>query len=86
MQFADEIGIAGVIERDAPADEQAPTNVVCAGYSLDVLPAQRLAQTRPGPEAPRCTVPAFPVAELGGWPDGVPVQMHGMEGSKRGVW
>src|SRR6188768_3993341 len=48
VQYAEEIGFDEVIERGARAVEPLPTNVVYAGFSLGVLPAQKLAQTRPG--------------------------------------
>jgi hypothetical protein len=37
-----------VIERGTRAVEDLPAGLVYAGFSLGVLPAQKLAQTRPG--------------------------------------
>src|SRR4051812_2594675 len=48
VRHAEEIGFGEVIGRGVRAAEQLPTNVVYAGFSLGVLPAQMLAQTRPG--------------------------------------
>jgi dienelactone hydrolase len=49
------------------------------GFSLGVLPAQKLAQTRPGARGALLFSSCVPVAEFGGWPDGVPVQVHAMD-------
>jgi len=68
---------------DAWADEvvaQLPAGLVYLGISLGVMPAQRLAQTRPGAAAAVLLEACVPPSEFGsGWPDGVPVQVHGME-------
>jgi dienelactone hydrolase len=53
---------------------------VYADFSLGVLPAQKLAQTRPGARGALLFYSCVPVSEFGsGWPDGVPVQVHGMD-------
>jgi len=44
-----------------------------------VLPAQKLAQTRPGARGALLFYSCVPAAEFGSWPDGVPVQIHGMD-------
>jgi dienelactone hydrolase len=50
------------------------------GFSLGVLPAQRLAQTRPGARGALLFESCVPTSEFGsGWPAGVPVQVHGAE-------
>ena len=57
-----------------------PAELVYAGFSLGVMPAQRLAQTRPGARgAVLFGRPASRSSEFGGWPAGVPVQVHGMD-------
>jgi dienelactone hydrolase len=44
------------------------------------MPAQKLAQTRPGARGALLFSAAFPASEFGGsWPAGVPVQIHMME-------
>lgn len=46
------------------------------------MQAQRLAQTRPGAAAAvllECCIPLTGEWAFGPWPDGVPVQIHGME-------
>ena len=50
-----------------------------AGFSLGVLPAQMLAQTRPGARGALLFYSCIPVSAFGTWPDGVPVQVHGMD-------
>jgi dienelactone hydrolase len=55
-------------------------DLVYAGFSLGVLPAQQLAQTRPGARGVLLFYSCVPVSEFGSaWPDGVPVQVHGMD-------
>jgi dienelactone hydrolase len=52
---------------------------VYAGFSLGVLPAQRLAQTRPGARGALFFYACVPTSEFGSWPADVPVQVHGMD-------
>lgn len=82
-----EEGFAAVRERDVPlsgawADEAAaalPGELVYIGVSLGVMAAQRLAQTRRGARAAVLLEACVPPSEFGtGWPDGLPVQVHGM--------
>jgi dienelactone hydrolase len=55
-------------------------DLVYGGFSLGVLPAQQLAQTRPGARGALLFYSCVPVSEFGpAWPDGVPVQVHGMD-------
>ncbi len=50
-----------------------------AGFSLGVMPAQKLTQTRPGARGALFFDSCLPVEEFGdAWPAGVPVQIHGM--------
>ena len=47
------------------------------------MPAQELAQTRPGATGALLFHAAFPASEFGGsWPPGVPLQIHMMEGDE----
>ena len=69
-----------LIERGRRAADRLPAGLVYAGFSLGVLPAQLLAQTRPGARGALLFHSCVPPAEFGtGWPPGVPVQIHGME-------
>jgi len=81
MQYAEEIGFPGeVLARGVRAVEGRPAGLVYAGFSLGVLPAQMLAQTRPGARGALLFYSCVPVSEFGSaWPDGVPVQVHGMD-------
>jgi dienelactone hydrolase len=75
-----EIGFGEVLERGRRAVGQLPAELVYAGFSLGVLPAQMLAQTRPGARGALLCYSCVPVSEFGpSWPTGVPVQVHGMD-------
>jgi dienelactone hydrolase len=74
------IGFGEIIGRGVTAAQELPANVVYAGFSLGVLPAQMLAQTKAGALGALLYYSCVPVAEFGAaWPDGVPVQVHGMD-------
>jgi dienelactone hydrolase len=81
MAHAQEIGFPdGVIERGARAVAGLPAGLAYAGFSLGVLPAQYLAQTRPGARGALLCYSCVPVSAFGSlWPAGVPVQVHGMD-------
>jgi dienelactone hydrolase len=77
---AQEIGFGEIIERGRKVAEELPAELVYAGFSLGVLPAQALAQTRPGAAGALLLHACVPPSEFGdGWPAGVPVQIHGMD-------
>jgi len=79
MAHAQEVGFDTLLERGRLAGEQVPAAVVYAGFSLGVMPAQLLAQTRPGARGALLYHSCLPPSEFGdGWPAGVPVQIHGM--------
>jgi dienelactone hydrolase len=81
MEYAAQIGFpAGVIERGTTAVEELPAGLTYMGFSLGVLPAQKLAQTRPGARGAVLCYACVPVSAFGSaWPAGVPVQVHGMD-------
>src|SRR5215212_681288 len=56
------------------AAEGLPEGLVYLGFSLGVLPAQMLAQTRAGARAAVLFHSCVPASEFGGWPPGVPLQ------------
>lgn len=70
---------------DALADAAAadlPPGLVYAGISSGVMQAQRLAQTRAGAAGAVLMESCLPVTgewAIGPWPEGVPVQIHGMD-------
>ena len=74
-----ELGFGTILERGVAAADRLPSDVVYAGFSLGVIPAQFLAQTRPGARGALLLESCLPVTEFGdAWPAGVPVQIHGM--------
>ena len=80
MRFVKELGFSEVMERGERAVEGLPMELVYAGFSLGVVPAQKLAQTRPGARGALLFYSCIPVSEFGqAWPKGVPVQVHGMD-------
>jgi dienelactone hydrolase len=80
VRHAQRIGFGEIIARGVRAVEALPNALVYAGFSLGVLPAQKLAQTRPGARGALLFSSCVPVAEFGcAWPQGVPVQIHGMD-------
>lgn len=77
---ARETGFDTVMDRGVAAAEELGDGLVYAGFSLGVMPAQRLAQTRPGAKGAVLVDACVPVAEFGeAWPADVPVQVHGMD-------
>jgi dienelactone hydrolase len=77
---AREVGFETISERARHAAEGLPNELVYAGFSLGVAPAQMLAQTRPGAKGALLFSAAFPASEFGeSWPRGVPLQIHMME-------
>jgi dienelactone hydrolase len=81
MSFAQEIGFPDeVIARGTRAVEGLPAGLVYAGFSLGVVPAQKLAQTRPGARGALLLYSCLPPSAFGSaWPAAVPVQVHGMD-------
>ena len=80
IAHAKEVGFDSILERGRLAGEELPNELVYAGFSLGVMPAQLLAQTRDGAKGALLLHGAIPAAEFGGaWPEGVPLQIHMME-------
>jgi dienelactone hydrolase len=79
MSYVEETGFDTFIERDRHAAESLPSDVVYVGFSLGVLPAQYLAQTKPGAQRAVFAYSFIPPSEFGEWPDGVPLQIHMMD-------
>jgi dienelactone hydrolase len=84
VAYADEqVGIDAIIERGRFAAEGLPGELVYGGFSLGALPAQMLAQTRPGAKGALLFHGCVPPSEFGGpWPSGVPLQIHTTEGDE----
>ena len=78
LAHASEAGFGMLVEQGVAAAQRMPDDVVYAGFSFGVMPAQRLAQTRPGARGAVLIDSCLPVAEFGeAWPAEVPVQVHG---------
>ena len=75
-----EVGFGEILRRGTAAAEELPADIVYAGFSLGAMPAQSLAQTRPGTRGALLYSAALPPSEFGGpWPEGVPLQIHMMD-------
>ena len=61
LGYAKEIGFGEVFERGVKAAESLPAELVYAGFSLGVMPAQALAQTRAGARGALLFYSAVPV-------------------------
>jgi len=80
MGFVRGLGFGEIMARGERAVEGLPAELVYAGFSLGVVPAQKLAQTRAGARGAVLCYACVPVSEFGpAWPAGVPVQVHGMD-------
>ncbi|MFB9235998.1 dienelactone hydrolase family protein [Plantactinospora siamensis] len=80
LGYARKVGFDAFVEHGVAAAADLPAELVYVGISLGVMPAQRLAQTRPGARGALLIDGCLPVSEFGpAWPAGVPVQVHGME-------
>jgi dienelactone hydrolase len=78
--YAQEIGFGEVMERGVRAVDGLPDDLVYGGFSLGVMPAQQLAQTRTGARGALFFHACLPVSEFSpSWPEGVPVQVHAMD-------
>jgi dienelactone hydrolase len=81
LAYAGRIGFGEVAQRGLRAAEKLPAEVVYGGFSLGVMPAQQLAQTRPGAKGALLIYSFVAPANFGeGWPAGLPGQIHGMDG------
>ncbi|HEX3649950.1 MAG TPA: dienelactone hydrolase family protein [Pseudonocardiaceae bacterium] len=80
VAHAQETGFGEIVRRGVRSVDGMPAELVYAGFSLGVLSAQCLAQTRAGARGALLFDACVPVTEFGeAWPDGVPVQVHGMD-------
>jgi dienelactone hydrolase len=80
LAYARETGFEEILQRGVRAADGLPDQLVYAGFSLGGMPAQMLAQTRPGARGALLFHSSVPTSEFGdGWPGGVPVQIHAMD-------
>jgi dienelactone hydrolase len=82
VAHAQSIGDEVLSERADRAVADLPEGLVYAGFSFGAGTAQRLAQTRPGARGALLYEACMPITgewAFGPWPEGVPVQIHGMD-------
>lgn len=79
VAYARKVGFDTLSERGVRAADGLPEGIVYAGFSLGVVPAQQLAQTRPGAKGALLLYACVPPSMFGRWPQGVPVQIHAMD-------
>jgi dienelactone hydrolase len=80
MAFVEQLGFGEIINRGERAASKLPNELVYAGFSLGVVPAQKLAQTRAGARGALFFYSCLPMSEFGtSWPEDVPVQIHAMD-------
>jgi dienelactone hydrolase len=82
VAYIEDFGFDALRERGVHAADDLPAELVYVGFSFGVLPAQKLAQTRPGARGAVLFYSAIPITgewAFGPWPSGVPVQIHGMD-------
>jgi len=80
VQYVDSVGTMTIIARCAQAVHDLPHDIIYAGFSLGVIPAQYLAQTRTGAQGAVLMHACVPYDTFTPhWPQGVPVQIHGMD-------
>ena len=88
MAYSEEIGgPKAIVDLARAAVDSLPSEVVYVGFSLGVLPAQSLAQTRPGARGAVLCYSALPLGRWGDnwpatWPDGVHLQLHILDGDE----
>lgn len=80
VRHAGEVGFGTIMERGRLSAEGLPDDLVYVGFSLGAVPAQLLAQTRPGASKALLISGCVPVSEFSeSWPASVPVQIHAMD-------
>ena len=82
LAYIGEIGFDEMRDRGVRVADEMPPGLVYAGFSFGVLPAQKLAQTRPGARGALLFHSCLPISgewAFGPWPDGVAAQIHGMD-------
>jgi dienelactone hydrolase len=88
MAHAEELGFPHeIVGRGRAAAESLAADVYYVGFSMGALPAQSLAQTKPGARGLVLAYGALPLGEWGDnwpaeWPDGVALQLHSTEGDE----
>jgi len=80
VAYARELGFDEILRRGTAMAEGLPSDIVYAGFSLGGMPAQSLAQRRPGARGAMLYHACVPPSEFGGaWPARVPLEIHFMQ-------
>ena len=82
MAFIQGNGMEEMVERGERTADDLPNGLVYAGFSFGEMVAQKLAQTRPDARGALLFYSTIPISgewAFGPWPEGVPVQIHGMD-------
>lgn len=82
VALAQSIGREVLSQRAGQAVAGLPASLVYGGFSFGASVAQQFAQTRPGARGALLYEGCLPITgewAIGPWPDGVPVQIHGMD-------
>ncbi|MFB5192818.1 dienelactone hydrolase family protein [Alicyclobacillus fastidiosus] len=80
MAYVEEVGFEEIMGRAARVAGALPREIVYGGFSLGVVAAQKLAQTRPGARGALLFYSCVPTSMFGcPWPTDLPVQIHGMD-------
>ncbi|HEX5823324.1 MAG TPA: dienelactone hydrolase family protein [Candidatus Limnocylindrales bacterium] len=82
MAYIKETGFEELRKSGVRTADDLPNELVYAGFSFGESIAQELAQTRAGARGALLFYSAIPISgewAFGPWPDGVPVQIHGMD-------
>jgi dienelactone hydrolase len=83
VAHAQNVGFDTILQRGRVAAAELPDALVYAGFSLGVMPAQMLAQTRPGAKGALLFHACVPTSAFGSpWPESVPLQIHAMDGDE----
>lgn len=88
MAHAQELGFPmGIVDRGRAAAESLPADAYYVGFSLGAMPAQSLAQTKPGARGVVLCYGALPLGRWGDswpaeWPEGVALQLHSTDGDE----
>lgn len=82
LAFTENTGLDDLRKCGVRIADDLPSDLVYAGFSFGVLPAQQLAQTRPGARGALLFHSCLPVSgewAFGPWPEDLPVQIHAMD-------
>jgi dienelactone hydrolase len=82
MAYIKKTGFDDLRARGVRTADDLPAELVYGGFSFGEAVAQELAQTRPGARGALLFYSCIPITgewAFAPWPDGVPVQIHGMD-------